>query len=210
MSADGKIGFVTRKQARISSEEDLRRVHKLRATSDAIIVGVGTVLADDPKLTVKKEYAKGRNPIRIVLDSNGRTPEYAQILDKQAPTIIVTSSGCNKTFPGAETVRCGDDCINLHQLLESLKRRKIKKILIEGGEEVIWSFLSEGLVDELKIFVGSIVLGGKGGPTPAGGRGVDRIEDAIPLQLVRTRKMLDGILLEYSIRKRSSSKTSTP
>ncbi len=210
MSADGKIGFVTRKQARISSEEDLRRVHNLRAASDAVVVGVGTVLADDPKLTVKKEYAKGRNPIRIVLDSNGRTPEDALVLDGQAPTIIVTNSGCNKTFPGAETVRCGDDFINLHQLLEILKRRNIDKILVEGGEGVIWSFLNEGLVDELMIFIGSIVLGGKGGPTPAGGHGVDRIEDAIPLKLVGTKKMPGGILLEYSIRKKRSTRGSAP
>ncbi len=91
MSADGKIGFVTRRQAKISSEDDLRRVHRLRAASDAIVVGIGTVLADDPKLTVRSEYARGKNPIRVVLDSNGRTPEGAHVLDGKASTIVFTN-----------------------------------------------------------------------------------------------------------------------
>ncbi len=198
MSADGKIGFVTRKQAKISSEEDLKRVHRLRASNDAIVVGIGTVLADDPKLTVKGEYAKGRNPIRVVLDSRGRTPAGAHVLDGSAPTIIFTNSRCPKTFRNAETISCGNERVNLAGMLGILSKRKVKNVLVEGGEDVIWSFLSEGLADDLKIFIGSMVLGGRGGPTPAGGTGVTRIEDAIPLRLVRTRRLGDGVLLEYS------------
>ncbi|HYS72013.1 MAG TPA: dihydrofolate reductase family protein [Thermoplasmata archaeon] len=91
MSVDGKIALPTRKQTRISDEEDLRRVHQLRATCDAVLVGVGTILADDPKLTVKPEYATGRNPLRVVLDSEGRTPEDAHVLNRDAPTLVVTT-----------------------------------------------------------------------------------------------------------------------
>jgi len=198
MSADGKIGFVTRRQAKISSEEDLRRVHKLRAASDVVVVGIGTVLADDPKLTVKNRYANGRNPIRVVLDSKGRTPAGAYVLDGSAPTIIFTNSRCAKTFENAETTGCGHDRVNLAGMLDILSKRGVKRVLVEGGEEVIWSFISAGLADEVKIFVGSLVLGGKGGPTPAGGPGVTRIEDAIPLRLVKTRRLGGGVLLEYS------------
>ena len=198
MSADGKIGFVTRTQARISSEEDLRRVHRLRAANDAIVVGIGTVLADDPKLTVKDRYAKGRNPMRIVLDSKGRTPNRAHVLDGKVPTTIFTNSRCTRQFGGAEVIRCGDGRVDLAHMLDILSEKGVRKVLVEGGETVIWSFLREGLVDDLKIFVGSLVLGGKGGPTPAGGPGVTRIEDAMPLKLVRTKRLGGGVLLEYS------------
>jgi len=198
MSADGKIGFVTRKQAKISSKEDLRRVHKLRASSDVVVVGIGTVLADDPKLTVKGEYAKGKNPIRVVLDSNGRTPDGSHVLDGKAPTIIFTNSRCAQVFENAETIGCGYDRVDLAGMLGILSKRGVKKVLVEGGEELIWSFVSAGLADEVKIFVGSLVLGGKGGPTPAGGSGVTRIEDAIPLRFVKTRRLGGGVLLEYS------------
>ncbi len=199
MSVDGKIGFVTRRQAKISGEEDLRRVHKLRASSDAILVGIGTVLADDPKLTVKPEYAKGKNPIRVVLDSKGRTPPGAHILDGKAASIIFTNRKCTRTFQNAEAIRCGDGLVDLAGVLSILSNRGVKRLLVEGGETVIWSFLSEGLADDLRIFIGSLVLGGKGGPTPAGGPGVTRIDDAIPLKLVRTRRIGGGVLLEYSM-----------
>jgi 2,5-diamino-6-(ribosylamino)-4(3H)-pyrimidinone 5'-phosphate reductase len=199
MSADGKIGFVTRTQARISSEEDMRRVHRLRAANDAIVVGIGTVIADDPKLTVKGEYARGKNPIRVVLDSKGRTLKGSHVLDGKAPTIIFTNSGCTRQFGGAEVVRCGGGRVDLAEMLDVLSEKGVRKVLVEGGEAVIWSFLREGLVDDLRIFIGSLVLGGKGGPTPAGGPGVTRIEDAIPLKLVGTKRLGGGVLLEYSV-----------
>ena len=202
MSADGKIGFVTRRQAKISPKEDLRRVHRLRASSDAIIVGIGTVLADDPKLTVKAEFARGRNPIRVILDARGRTPLRAMVLDGKAPTIIVTNTKCNRTFRNAEVMRCGERQVDLRKLLGILSKRATRRILVEGGESVIWSFINEGLADELKIFVGSIILGGKGGPTPAGGPGITRIEQAIPLKLERVRRLGGGVLLEYSMKSR--------
>jgi len=200
MSADGKIGFVTRKQAKISGEEDFRRVHRLRASTDAIIVGIGTVLADDPKLTVKAEYARGKNPTRIVLDPNGRTPAGSHVLDGKAPTIIVTNVKCRRIFANADTMRCGEARIDLPRLLTSLQKLGMRRVLVEGGETVIWAFMSGGLADELKIYVGSIILGGRGGPTPAGGPGVTRIEHAIPLKLEKVRRFGSGVLLEYSAR----------
>ena len=175
----------------------MRRVHRLRASNDAIVVGVGTVLADDPKLMVKSEYSRGRNPMRVVVDSNGRTPLGAHVLDGKAPTIIFTNTRCSKTFKGAEVARCGDSRVDLKRMLSVLSRRGVKNVLVEGGEAVIWSFLNEGLVDHFKIFVGSLVLGGKGGPTPAGGPGVRRIEDALQLKLRKTTRLGGGVLLEY-------------
>src|SRR3989442_11273371 len=141
MSVDGKIALSDGKTVRLSNEEDLRRVHRLRAEADAILVGVGTVLMDDPKLTVKAESAKGRNPLRIVLDSDGKTPENAHVLDGVAPTIIVTSEKSTRSFRRAEVLRCGKDEVDLALLLDLLASRGIKTPLVAGGSAVISSLL---------------------------------------------------------------------
>lgn len=199
MSVDGKIALRDGHGARLSNEDDLRRVHRLRSQVDAILVGVGTVLMDDPKLTVKPEYADGRNPLRIVLDSDGKTPANSHVLDGAAPTLIVTSEECDRTFPHAEVLRCGKDDVDLPGLLESLGARGIRSVLVEGGSTVIWSFLQRRLVDELKVFVGSMVLGGQSTPTLAGGQGAASMDEAIRLRLDATERIGDGVLLEYSV-----------
>jgi 2,5-diamino-6-(ribosylamino)-4(3H)-pyrimidinone 5'-phosphate reductase len=199
MSVDGKIALPARKQTRISDEEDLRRVHQLRATCDAVLVGVGTVLADDPKLTVKPEYATGRNPLRVVLDSEGRTPEGAHVLNRDAPTLIVTTADCAKTFPNAEVARFGQDAVDLSALLEFLGGKGVRRLLVEGGSETIWSFLHARLADEVKVFVGSMVIGGRTSPTPAGGAGAQRLEEIVPLKLESAKPLGSGVLLEYAV-----------
>ena len=199
MSADGKIALPSRIGVRLSNDEDLRRVHELRASCDAILVGVGTVLMDNPKLTVKKEYAKGPNPLRIVLDSDGSCPENAAVFDGSAPTLIVTNTSSTKTFRNAEVIRCGDDQVDVPKLLGILHERGVKRLLVEGGSTANWSFLHAGLVDELLVFVGSLVIGGHSTPTLVGGEGVTRLEDAIRLQLRRASPVGDGVLLEYAV-----------
>ncbi len=199
MSVDGKIALPSRTGVRISNEEDLRRVHELRASCDAILVGVGTVLMDDPKLTVKKEYAKGPNPLRIVLDSDGSCPEAAAVLDGSAPTLIVTNNGCTKTFRNAEVVRCGEDQVDVKRLLEILHGRGVKRVLVEGGATVNWSFFNADIVDELLVFVGSLVIGGHSTPTLVGGEGVKGLEEANRLRLTRATPLGDGVLLEYAV-----------
>ena len=198
MSVDGKIAFRDGQRARLSNEEDGQRVHRLRGRVDAILVGVGTVLKDDPKLTAKPEVAD-RNPLRIVLDSDGRTPAGARVLDGQAPTLIVTSEACERTFARAEVLRCGKEEVDLGALLDRLGGRGIRTLLVEGGSTVIWSFLRAGLVDELSVFVGSLVLGGRSAPTLAGGEGVASLSESIRLSLERSERLGDGVLLEYSV-----------
>jgi len=199
MSVDGKIALPDGKGVRLSNEEDLRRVHRLRAAVDAILVGVGTVLKDDPKLTVKSEYAKGRNPLRVILDSDGKIPDSAHVLDGSAPTLIVTSEESDRSFPGAEVMRLGKDEVDLQALLDRLAARDVKTILVEGGSTVIWSFLRKGLADELKVFVSSRVLGGQAAPTLAGGQGVTSLDAAPRLRLDRIERLGDGALLEYAV-----------
>jgi 2,5-diamino-6-(ribosylamino)-4(3H)-pyrimidinone 5'-phosphate reductase len=199
MSVDGKIALADGKGVRLSNEEDLRRVHRLRASVDAILVGVGTVLMDDPKLTVKSEYAKGRNPLRVVLDSRGRTPETAHVLDGSASTLIITSRESDRQFPRAEVQRLGTHEVDLPALLDHLATRGVRTLLVEGGSTVLWSFLREGLADELKVFVSSRVLGGRAAPSLAGGQGVTSLDEAPGLRLERVKRLGDGVLLEYTI-----------
>lgn len=199
MSADGKIALADGRGVRLSNDEDLHRVHGLRSQVDAILVGVGTVLMDDPRLTVKPETAQGRNPLRVVLDSDGKTPDRARVLDGSAPTLIVTSDECDRVFPRAEVLRCGKDEVDLALLLDRLAQRGIRTVLVEGGSTVIWSFLRHRLADELKVFIASAVLGGHSAPTLAGGQGAASINESIRLRLDRAERLGDGILLEYAV-----------
>lgn len=199
MSVDGKIALRDGRGVRLSNDDDLHRVHQLRAQVDAILVGVGTVLMDDPKLTVKPEYARGHNPLRVVLDSDGRTPEAAHVLDGSAPTLVVTSEECDRTFPRADVLRCGKDDVDLRGLLADLGKRGVKTLLVEGGSTVIWSFLEAGLVDEVRVFVASVVLGGHAAPTLAGGQGAASVDASVRLRLERVERVGDGALLEYRV-----------
>lgn len=200
MSADGKIALKTRRQTAISNEEDKRRVHQLRNESDAILVGIDTVLADDPKLTVNEKHVKHpRHPIRIVLDSAGRTPKNAHVLDGTARTIIVTNDKSRKAFPNAETIRCGRDEVDIVRLLPELEKRGVKRLLVEGGSKVIWSFLKSKLADEVNLFVGSMVIGGEKAPTPAGGEGAVDEKGIVALKLKSAKALGNGVLLTYEV-----------
>jgi 2,5-diamino-6-(ribosylamino)-4(3H)-pyrimidinone 5'-phosphate reductase len=202
MSADGKIALPSRKQTRISNEEDMKRVHEMRHKSDAILVGIETVISDDPKLTVKEKYVPNPSqPLRIVLDSNGRIPEDAEVLSPVSPTIIAVTESCERKIDGVDVIICGKGEVDLPTLLDILDQRGIENLLVEGGEKVIWSFLSQRLADEFYIFVGSMVIGGLESPTPAGGDGAKSEKDIIPLRLIEVTEVGDGVLLHYGVEK---------
>jgi 2,5-diamino-6-(ribosylamino)-4(3H)-pyrimidinone 5'-phosphate reductase len=200
MSADGKIALPSRKQTRISNEEDMKRVHEMRNKCDAILVGIETILSDDPKLTVKEKYVPNpSHPLRIVLDSNGRIPEDAEVLSPVSPTIIAVTESCERNIDGVDLIICGKEEVDLPTLLDILDQRGIKNLLVEGGEKVIWSFLNQRLADELYIFVGSMVIGGLKSPTPAGGEGAKSEKDIIPLKLIEVSEVGEGVLLHYGL-----------
>ena len=202
MSADGKIALKTRRQTMISNEEDKKRVHQLRDSVDAILVGVETVLADDPKLTVNEKYVKEpRHPMRIVVDSKGRTPKNALVLNGASETIIVTNESCRRTFPNAETIRCGKKEVDLAKLMRILEGKRVRTLLVEGGSRVIWSFLKNKIADEVNIFVGSMVIGGDAAPTPAGGAGANDEKSIVALRLKRSKALGNGVLLTYEVLK---------
>jgi 2,5-diamino-6-(ribosylamino)-4(3H)-pyrimidinone 5'-phosphate reductase len=195
MSADGKISTKERRQVRISSEQDMARVKELRLSCDAILVGVGTVLADDPHLTVKGR-PKDVQPLRVVLDPNGKTPASARVLNDWAATLMVTLEKCPATWPGAQVIRLGSDRIDLVGLLDHLGKKGLGSLLVEGGGETIWSFFEGGLVDVYNVYVGSKILGGRTSPTPADGEGFLE-PDAYALRLIGVERLGDGVLLSY-------------
>ena len=198
MSADGKLAGPERKQVRISSEEDMVRVKNLRKRYDAILVGVGTVIADDPHLTIKNATYE-ENPVRIVLDSHGRIPSDARVLDDRAPTVIVTDNECTKDWGSNVTViRGGSGRINLTDVLHILaKDLGIENMIVEGGGEVIASFFREKLVDRYSVFVGGLLIGGRTSPPPADGDGW-LAPEGVKLSLDSAEVLGNGALLTFT------------
>ena len=198
-SVDGKIALPNRQKLKLSNEEDFSRVHALRSECDAIIVGIDTIIQDDPKLTINQKYSRGENPLRIILDTNYRTPENAQILDNKSKTLIAIGEKTPvKNLENVEIIRCGKEEINLEKLMLNLVERGVEKVMVEGGETVLWSFLENELFDELNIFISSVIIGGKGTPTVAGGKGYINEKSTLKLKLKNIDTIGNGVLLQYS------------
>ena len=198
MSADGKIALPDRSQIRLSNKEDMERVNNSRKESDAILVGIGTVIEDNPRLTIKNNKNLSTNPVRVVLDTNGRTPINSNVLDDKSRTIIAVGNHFAGEIPGnSEVIKCGDEKIDIELLMEKLYERGLKNILVEGGENVLWSFLNQKLFDEINIFVASLIVGGEKTPTVAGGPGFANKIDTLQLKLKEAEKIGNGILLKY-------------
>lgn len=211
MSADGKISSVDRKQVRISGQADLTRVDELRAGSDAIMVGVGTVLADDPGLRVKSigsreaRRAQGlpENPLRVVADSQARTPSDAKILGPGCLIAVSSSApqeGLERLSPRCEIVECGIEKVDLEGLMDELYKRGIKRLMVEGGARLNWSLIRLGLVDELYVYIGGMIIGGESAPTLVDGQG---FRGSYPrLRLDSLERLDEGALLKWSLKDR--------
>ena len=195
MSPDGKIATRERRQIRISSPQDKERVKSLRASVDAILVGIGTILADDPHLTVKG-LPPEMNPLRVVLDSHGRTPDGAMVWNGGGRTLIVTNEACTKTWPNVQVLRAGKDVVDLPVLLTRLHEMGIMTLLVEGGGETIWSFFRMGTVDVYSVYIGNDVLGGRTAPSPVDGEGFLEA-DRVHMELRSVERLGEGVLLRY-------------
>ncbi|MFB6105726.1 MAG: 2,5-diamino-6-(ribosylamino)-4(3H)-pyrimidinone 5'-phosphate reductase [Halobacteriaceae archaeon] len=210
VSVDGKLSTRRREQLRISGPDDFDRVDALRADCDAVLVGVGTVLADDPSLTVDDpDRLAGREargdtpqPARVVADSRGRTPPDARVLDDAATTYLLVSEAApadrlDALADRATVLTAGADRVALGAAFEDLAAAGVDRLLVEGGGELLASLFADGLVDELSVFVGSLVVGGRDAPTLVDGDGF--VESFPRLDLASVRRLDDGVLLTYDV-----------
>lgn len=204
ISLDGKIATKAG-DSRLSSKKDLVRVHKLRSNVDAILVGKRTMMIDNPSLTSR--YVKGKNPIRIILDSNGSIKSNSKIIKtcKKIPTIIAVSEKISEKNIarlqryGLEVIKCGHKQINLEKLLHILKKKNIRKLLVEGGGTTNWSFFKEGFVDEIIVALTPFILGGKNAISLVEGDGFKKISQACSLNLKNVYRTKNELILRYLI-----------
>jgi len=193
MSIDGKIS--TRKNdSAISSKLDLVRVHKLRSTVDGIVIGISTVLEDDPMLNVRYSTTRKKNPTRIIIDSKARIPLNSRIIDssnKIQTIIAVTHNASSRKIKeiqkkGAQVLVYGNGKVNLRNLFQQLEKMGLKKIIVEGGGEINWSVLKLGLVNELVVTISPVIIGGRDAKTLVEGKGFTNISDGIKMKLSNT------------------------
>ncbi|HUU48918.1 MAG TPA: 2,5-diamino-6-(ribosylamino)-4(3H)-pyrimidinone 5'-phosphate reductase [Nitrosopumilaceae archaeon] len=202
MSIDGKIATVTG-ESKLSSKKDLIRLHKLRSQVDAILIGRNTVARDDPLLTVR--FSKGKNPLRIILDSRGTISEKSKILQTshKVNTIIVASKKISnknlqklKNFP-IEIIIAGEKEVDVNLLVKILRKRKIKTVLLEGGGTINWEFIKNNLVNEFFITLTPLILGGKKAITLVQGEGFSKISKSSKLRLKRITRLENELVLNY-------------
>ena len=202
ISIDGKISTRVG-DSKLSSKEDSIRLHKLRSKVDAILIGKNTLLQDDPLLTVR--YTKGKNPIRIILDSKGTISANSRIIktSNKIPTIIAVSKKISKInllklkkLP-IEIITAGENSVNLKLLMKKLSSKNIKTILVEGGGTVNWEFIKNDLFNELIITLCPFLIGGNDSISFVGGKGFAKISNSPNLKLKSTKRLKNYLVLNY-------------
>ena len=219
-SIDGRIA-TSKGDTKISSISDLRRVHELRSEVDAILVGITTVIKDDPLLTVRKKTPKKgikndqnriavSNPIRIIVDGKAKIPLRSTIVKtaNQIETrIAVTKNAPLKKLKklqemGLKIMVIEHDPkekgrVDLKKLFDCLERDGVSKILVEGGGEINWSLISNNLFDELIVTISPLIIGGRKATSLVGGKGYDTISESTKMKLTRLQKKNTGEVVLY-------------
>lgn len=196
MTLDGKIAARTGDSKWITGEEARTFAHRLRRAHDAVLVGAGTVLADDPELTTR--MVEGKNPVRVVLDGRLRLSLTAAVLNPAADTLIFTGLAADavkadalNALPNVEVVRLPliEGKLPVSQVIDELARRGITSLLVEGGGAVHGAFRDAGLADRVYAFIAPKIIGGSKACTPVGGAGCAFIEDGWLLEQVEARQL---------------------
>ncbi len=191
-SLDGRIATPTGASKYINGHEALCHLHRIRAEVDAVIVGIGTAIADDPQLTTR--HVEGPNPVRVVIDPNGRLPgALAMLHDNAAPVLVITSPG-SAVPAGSQALELECDGGNFppETIIRALAARGMRRLLVEGGAETLARFLNAGAIDELHLMVAPIVLGS--GKTGLNLAPISVLDEAMR-PLVRTMRFKDGDML---------------
>lgn len=208
MSLDGKIATFTGESKWISSEESRLLVHKLRDEVDAILVGINTIINDDPSLTTRLPNCTGKDPIRIIADSKARIPLNAKVLHQSsnAKTIIAVTDQLSEDSvkhirPYADIIftKSKDGRVDLEDLMKKLGQMEITSVMIEGGAEINWSAIESGIVDEVMFFIAPKLVGGATAKGPIGGRGFQKIDESIKLRDVVVTRIGQDILIKGRI-----------
>jgi len=203
MTLDGKIATRTGASKWITGPLARQRVHELRNTCDAIMVGIGTLLADDPELTTRLPQG-GRNPLRIIVDSQARTPLFAKVVsDQKARTVIAVAQDAPSRNIAAlkakgvevwQFPRCPTG-IDLQELFRFLGANEITSVLLEGGATLNAAALAANVVDKIQTFIAPKIIGGTGAPGPVGGQGVATLDKAVLLEDISSEVVGDDLLI---------------
>jgi diaminohydroxyphosphoribosylaminopyrimidine deaminase/5-amino-6-(5-phosphoribosylamino)uracil reductase len=209
MTLDGKVATRTGDSKWISGEESRLRSHHWRAERDAVVVGIGTALADDPQLTARIDGAE-RQPRRVVFDSEGRLPLGSQLVRgaPDVPLTVVVGRAASRlqtdalAVAGAEViVATGEnEPARVRSALDQLGAAGITSILLEGGPKLAGAFLDAGEVDEIRLFIAPVVLGGSNARDPLEGEGVERIAEAIRALALDVERIADDVLITARLR----------
>jgi len=210
MTLDGKIATITNTSRWITGERSRRCVHRLRQQLSAVMVGVNTVLFDDPMLNIRLRGKNYKNPLKIIVDTHGRIPLESKVLLHDPQLTIVASTELTPTSKrkeierkGAQVLTCPlkNGKVDLEYLMKSLGTMGIDSILIEGGSTLAFSALREKIVDKVITFIAPKLVGGDLAPTSVGGEGIAKMEEAIEVRDWKVRKMGEDILVEGYLKK---------
>ncbi|MFZ0327819.1 MAG: 2,5-diamino-6-(ribosylamino)-4(3H)-pyrimidinone 5'-phosphate reductase [Nitrososphaeraceae archaeon] len=204
MTVDGKIATI-RGNSTVSSMDDLRRVHSIRSSVDGIVVGISTVLMDNPRLTARLAKICRKEPARVIIDSTARIPLDSRILKTadRIKTIIAVTTRANTSRikkiqnTGAMVITAGTEYVNLKMVFALLKKLGFKKILVEGGGEINWSILKLGIANELIVTIAPRIVGGRSAITIVEGDGYSKMSEGIRLKLKRIVKQDSGEMVLY-------------
>jgi diaminohydroxyphosphoribosylaminopyrimidine deaminase/5-amino-6-(5-phosphoribosylamino)uracil reductase len=214
MSLDGKIATRKGDSKWISGDESRKFVHRLRQNVDAIMVGVNTVIADDPYLTARFSSGRGgkakRQPLRVIVDGKGRTPTSAHIFGEPGDTLLAVMKPLDKDKAdafarmGAEVLELPsrNGLVDLEELMKEMGQREITHVLVEGGGALIGSLFDAGLVDKVITFIAPLIVGGEEARSAVGGIGCDTMAESFALERIRVERFEDDVMVSGYVRKR--------
>lgn len=208
-SLDGRSAARDGSSRWVTGEEARADVQRLRAWADAVVVGAGTALADDPSLTVRDpRFASAMAPLRVVVDSSGRVPAAGRLFDGAAPTLVATTERASDRrrtqweSAGAEVQVCEadpDGGVSLTALMAALGKRDVQGVLLEGGPTLAWSAVRDGVVDRVVFYLAPLLVGGVDAPSAVGGTGFASIADALRVRTTSVERIGDDLRWEGDV-----------